>query len=119
MHTSPPRRWPCGSPPREPFRARQRQTIANAQAFADGLEANGVPVLTGGTDVHLVLVDLNPTGLDGRRPRTGSRRSASPSTATRSRSTQRPPMNPSGLRIGTPALTTRGLVEEDMPRSPR
>jgi hypothetical protein len=50
----------------EPFRARQRQTIANAQAFADGLMANGVKVLTDGTDVHLVLVDLGPTGLDGK-----------------------------------------------------
>ena len=53
----------------EPFRARQRQTIANAQAFAAGLEANGVPVLTGGTDVHLVLVDLTPD-----RPRRPDRR---------------------------------------------
>src|SRR4051794_32415616 len=49
-----------------PFRARQRQTIANAQAFAAELIANGVDVLTGGTDVHLVLVDLGPTGLDGK-----------------------------------------------------
>src|SRR5262249_28728170 len=50
----------------EAFRARQRQTIANAQAFGAGLEEAGVPVLTGGTDVHLVLVDLTPTGLDGQ-----------------------------------------------------
>src|ERR1700743_3295675 len=44
-----------------PFAERQRQTIANARALAIGLEANGIPVLTGGTDVHLVLVDLTPT----------------------------------------------------------
>ena len=50
----------------EQFRARQRQTIANAQALAEGLQAGGVPVLTGGTDVHLVLVDPTPTGLDGQ-----------------------------------------------------
>ena len=50
----------------EPFRARQRQTVANARAFADELIANGVDVLTGGTDVHLVLVDLTSTGLDGK-----------------------------------------------------
>ncbi len=98
----------------EPFRARQRQTIANAQAFAAGLEANGVPVLTGGTDVHLVLVDLTPSGLDGqtaedRLDEVGItvNRNAIPFDL-------RPPMNPSGLRIGTPALTTRGLVEDDM-----
>src|SRR4029077_5910267 len=50
----------------EQFRQRQRQTIANARALAAGLEAAGVPVLTGGTDVHLVLVDLTPTGLAGQ-----------------------------------------------------
>ncbi len=50
----------------EAFRERQRQTIANARALAQGLEEGGVPVLTGGTDVHLVLVDLSPSGLDGK-----------------------------------------------------
>jgi glycine hydroxymethyltransferase len=96
------------------FRARQRQTIANAQAFAAGLEANGVPVLTGGTDVHLVLVDLTPTGLDGQTAE--DRLDAVGITVNRNAIPfdPRPPMNPSGLRIGTPALTTRGLVEEDM-----
>src|ERR671934_1479452 len=48
----------------EQFRARQRQTIANAKALAEGLQEGGVEVLTGGTDVHLVLVDLGTTGLD-------------------------------------------------------
>ena len=72
----------------EPFRARQRQTIANAQAFADELIAGGIDVLTGGTDVHLVLVDLDADRAStARPPRTASRRSASRSTATRSRST--------------------------------
>jgi glycine hydroxymethyltransferase len=98
----------------EPFRARQRQTIANAQAFAAGLEADGVPVLTGGTDVHLVLVDLTPSGLDGQTAE--DRLEAVGITVNRNAIPfdPRPPMNPSGLRIGTPALTTRGLVEEDM-----
>ncbi len=98
----------------EPFRQRQRQTIANAQAFAAGLEANDVPVLTGGTDVHLVLVDLTPTGLDGQTAE--DRLDAVGITVNRNAIPfdPRPPMNPSGLRIGTPALTTRGLVEEDM-----
>jgi glycine hydroxymethyltransferase len=98
----------------EPFRARQRQTIANAKAFAAGLEANGVPVLTGGTDVHLVLVDLTPSGLDGKTAET--RLESVGITVNRNAIPfdERPPMNPSGLRIGTPALTTRGMVEEDM-----
>ncbi|HEY7949999.1 MAG TPA: serine hydroxymethyltransferase [Solirubrobacterales bacterium] len=98
----------------EQFRQRQRQTIANAQAFGAGLEANGVPVLTGGTDVHLVLVDLTPTGLDGQTAE--DRLEAVGITVNRNAIPfdPRPPMNPSGLRIGTPALTTRGLVEDDM-----
>jgi glycine hydroxymethyltransferase len=98
----------------EPFRARQRQTIANAKALAAGLEANGVPVLTGGTDVHLVLVDLTPSGLDGQTAE--DRLDAVGITVNRNAIPfdPRPPMNPSGLRIGTPALTTRGLVEDDM-----
>jgi len=98
----------------EQFRQRQRQTIANAQAFAAALEANGVPVLTGGTDVHLVLVDLTPTGLDGQTAE--DRLEAVGITVNRNAIPfdPRPPMNPSGLRIGTPALTTRGLVEDDM-----
>ena len=87
----------------EPFRARQRQTIANAKAFAAGLEAGGVPVLTGGTDVHLVLVDLTPTGLDGQTAE--DRLEAVGITVNRNAIPfdERPPMNPSGLRIGTPA----------------
>jgi glycine hydroxymethyltransferase len=98
----------------EQFRARQRQTIANAQSLAAGLESGGVPVLTGGTDVHLVLVDLTPTGLDGQTAE--DRLDAVGITVNRNAIPfdPRPPMNPSGLRIGTPALTTRGLVEDDM-----
>jgi glycine hydroxymethyltransferase len=98
----------------EQFRQRQRQTIANAKALAAGLEANGVPVLTGGTDVHLVLVDLTPSGLDGQTAE--NRLEAVGITVNRNAIPfdERPPMNPSGLRIGTPALTTRGLGSEDM-----
>ena len=98
----------------EEFRQRQRQTIANARALAAGLEAGGVPVLTGGTDVHLVLVDLTPTGLDGQ---TGEDRlDAVGITVNRNAIPfdPRPPLNPSGLRIGTPALTTRGMGTEEM-----
>src|SRR5919204_5144791 len=98
----------------EPFRARQRRTIANAKAFADELIAGGITVLTGGTDVHLVLVDLGPTGLDGKTAE--SRLEEVGITVNRNAIPfdERPPMNPSGLRIGTPALTTRGLVEDDL-----
>jgi glycine hydroxymethyltransferase len=98
----------------EEFRQRQRQTIANARALAAGLEAGGIPVLTGGTDVHLVLVDLTPTELDGQ---TGEDRLDEVGITVNRNAIPfdpRPPMNPSGLRIGTPALTTRGMGEEEM-----
>ncbi|MGH2993961.1 MAG: serine hydroxymethyltransferase [Solirubrobacterales bacterium] len=96
------------------FKARQRQTIANAKALAEELQKGGVDVLTGGTDVHLVLVDLTPTGLDGK---TAEKRLEDVGITVNRNAIpfdERPPMNPSGLRIGTPALTTRGLVEEDL-----
>jgi glycine hydroxymethyltransferase len=98
----------------EGFRARQRQTVSNAKALAEELQSGGVSVLTGGTDVHLVLVDLTPTGLDGK---TAEKRLEDVGITVNRNAIpfdERPPMNPSGLRIGTPALTTRGLVEEDM-----
>jgi len=98
----------------EQFRARQRQTIANARALAAGLEAGGVPVLTGGTDVHLVLVDLTPSGLDGKTAEQRLEQVGITVNRNAIPFDERPPMNPSGLRIGTPALTTRGMVEEDM-----
>ncbi len=98
----------------EPFRARQRQTIANAQAFAAGLQDGGVEVLTGGTDVHLVLVDLTTTGLDGKTAENRLEEVGITVNRNAIPFDERPPMNPSGLRIGTPALTTRGLAEDDM-----
>jgi glycine hydroxymethyltransferase len=98
----------------EPFRARQRQTVANARAFADELIANGMEVLTGGTDVHLILLDLNPTGLEGKEGEDRLEQVGITVNRNAIPFDERPPMNPSGLRIGTPALTTRGLVEDDM-----
>jgi glycine hydroxymethyltransferase len=98
----------------EPFRARQRQTIANARALAEELIAGGIEVLTGGTDVHLLLVDLGPTGLDGKTAETRLEEVGITVNRNAIPFDERPPMNPSGLRIGTPALTTRGMVEDDL-----
>jgi glycine hydroxymethyltransferase len=114
MHTVAAKAVALGIAATEPFRARQRQTIANAKAFAAGLEADGIPVLTGGTDVHLVLVDLTPTGLDGQTAEDRLEEVGITVNRNAIPFDERPPMNPSGLRIGTPALTTRGMVEEDM-----
>ena len=98
----------------EEFRERQRRTIANAKAFAAGLMEGGVGVLTDGTDVHLVLVDVTAKGLGGKEAE--DRLDEIGITVNRNAIPfdERPPMDPSGLRIGTPALTTRGLGTEDM-----
>jgi glycine hydroxymethyltransferase len=97
----------------EVFRERQRRTRAGAAVVAEELLTAGVNVLTGGTDVHLVLADLRDSELAGpdaeeRLDRIGItvNRNAVPNDP-------RPPMVTSGLRIGTPALATRGLQVED------
>ncbi len=99
------------------FVERQQRTIAGAQALARELSGAGagVRVLTGGTDVHLVLVDLRDSEppLSGREAE--DRLAAIGVTVNRNAVPfdPRPPMEASGLRIGTPALVTRGLTVED------
>jgi glycine hydroxymethyltransferase len=99
----------------DPFRERQQRTLAGAKAVAaELLEAGGgVNVLTGGTDVHLVLCDLRESELDGKQAE--DRLAAVGITVNRNAVPfdPRPPAVSSGLRIGTPALATRGLQEED------
>ncbi|HEY8584277.1 MAG TPA: serine hydroxymethyltransferase [Capillimicrobium sp.] len=97
------------------FRERQRRTVAGAKAFcAELLQAgHGINVLTGGTDVHLALVDLRDSELDGQQAE--DRLHTIGITVNRNAVPfdPRPPMVTSGLRIGTPALATRGLQVED------
>ena len=99
----------------EAFRERQVRTLAGAQAVARELlnAGAGVSVLTGGTDVHLVLCDLRESALDGRQAE--DRLAAVGITVNRNAVPfdPRPPAVSSGLRIGTPALATRGLQGED------
>jgi glycine hydroxymethyltransferase len=98
----------------EVFRDRQRQTVANAKSLAEAMQQGGLDVLTGGTDVHLVLVDLGMEGLTGKEAE--DRLAEVGITVNRNAIPfdQRPPMQASGLRIGTPALTTRGFLMEDL-----
>jgi glycine hydroxymethyltransferase len=99
----------------EPFRERQERTLAGARAVADQLlgAGGGVSVLTGGTDVHLVLCDLRESELDGKQAE--DRLHSIGITVNRNAVPfdPRPPAVSSGLRIGTPALATRGLRQED------
>src|SRR6266542_2646843 len=101
----------------ELFRERQRRTVAGAKALADELlaapDGAGVNVLTGGTDVHLVLVDLCESELDGKMAEDRLHDVGITVNRNAVPFDPRPPMVTSGLRVGTPALATRGLQAED------
>ncbi len=98
----------------EEFRERQRQVVANTAALADGLIGGGVSLVTGGTDNHLVLVDLSQTELTGADAEVRLDRAGITVNKNGIPFDERPPTVTSGLRIGTPALTTRGLKEAEM-----
>jgi glycine hydroxymethyltransferase len=101
----------------EQFAERQRRTVEGAKAFAHELlsAGHGVNVLTGGTDVHLVLVDLREadTQMSGREAEDLLHQIGITVNRNAIPFDPRPPMEASGLRIGTPALATRGLQRED------
>ncbi len=96
------------------FAAYSRQVVSNAQALASALAEAGWRIVSGGTDTHLALVDLFCRGVRGRdaenaldRARITVNKNAIPFDAN-------PPLNPSGIRIGSPAVTTRGFREPEM-----
>lgn len=98
----------------EEFADRQRRTVAGAKVLAERLTradavAAGIKVLTGGTDVHLVLVDLTGSALDGQQAEDRLHRVGITVNRNAVPNDPRPPMVTSGLRIGTPALATRGF----------
>jgi glycine hydroxymethyltransferase len=101
----------------EQFRERQERTVAGAKAVAEELlgeaSAPGVAVLTGGTDVHLVLVDLRDSELDGRMAEDRLHEIGITVNRNAVPFDPRPPAVSSGLRVGTPALATRGLQVDD------
>jgi glycine hydroxymethyltransferase len=96
------------------FQERQQRTLEGARILADRLQAGdvraaGVSVLTGGTDVHLVLVDLRHSELDGQQAEDRLHEFGITVNRNAVPFDPRPPMVSSGLRIGTPALATRGF----------
>jgi glycine hydroxymethyltransferase len=110
----------------EIFRERQARTVEGAKIVADALlgtgersggegsaRDSGVSVLTGGTDVHLVLVDLRESSLDGQQAEDRLHDVGITVNRNAVPFDPRPPMVTSGLRIGTPALATRGLAADD------
>ncbi|MFF7389280.1 serine hydroxymethyltransferase [Streptomyces scabiei] len=102
----------------EEFKERQRRTVEAAKILAERLTAPdareaGVDVLSGGTDVHLILVDLRNSELDGQQAEDRLHEVGITVNRNAVPNDPRPPMVTSGLRIGTPALATRGFTAED------
>jgi glycine hydroxymethyltransferase len=100
------------------FRERQLRTIEGARILAERLQASdvaaaGISVITGGTDVHLVLVDLRASKLDGKQAEDRLHEVGITVNRNAVPFDPRPPMVTSGLRIGTPALATRGFAAHD------
>ncbi|MGZ4631824.1 MAG: serine hydroxymethyltransferase [Actinomycetes bacterium] len=91
-----------------------RQVIANAQSLADGLAAEGMRPVSGGTDTHLALLDLRELGVTGAEAE--NRCDAALITLNKNAIPYdpQPPMTASGIRVGTPAVTTQGMTEGDM-----
>jgi glycine hydroxymethyltransferase len=91
-----------------------KQVIKNAKIIAAELIKRGYRIISGGTDNHMMVIDLNPQGLAGKE----AEKILEKIGISVSRSTipddPNPPMNPSGIRIGTPAVTTRGMKEAEM-----
>jgi glycine hydroxymethyltransferase len=98
------------------FRAYAQQVVANAKALAAALLDRGYSLVSGGTDNHLILVDLTPQGIGGKPAAKALDRAGIETNFNTIPFDQRRPFDPSGLRIGTPAITTRGLTEQHMPQ---
>jgi glycine hydroxymethyltransferase len=91
-----------------------RQVISNAKAMAGEIARRGFRIVSGGTDTHLMLVDVFSKGIDGAQAEQALERAGITVNKNAIPFDTNPPMKPSGIRIGTPALTTRGMGEDEM-----
>ncbi|HXZ43103.1 MAG TPA: aminotransferase class I/II-fold pyridoxal phosphate-dependent enzyme, partial [Terriglobales bacterium] len=96
------------------FRDYARQIVANAKVLAETLAAEGFRVISGGTDTHLMLVDVFSKGMLGSEAEKALDLAGITVNKNAIPFDTNPPMKPSGIRIGTPALTTRGMKEGEM-----
>ena len=99
---------------RPEFVAYQKQVIANAQTLAAGLAHAGFRVVSGGTDTHVMLVDVFAKGVKGKEAETALDRAYITANKNTIPFDINPPLNPSGMRFGSPAVTTRGFKEQEM-----
>jgi glycine hydroxymethyltransferase len=92
----------------------QKQVVANARALAETLAAAGWRIVSGGTDTHLMLVDVFSKGVRGRDAEQALERASITVNKNAIPFDANPPLNPSGIRLGSPAVTTRGFREAEM-----
>ncbi|MFY9270281.1 MAG: ribose 5-phosphate isomerase B [Candidatus Manganitrophaceae bacterium] len=98
----------------EAFAAYQKQIVANAKALADGLVSKGYAIVSGGTDNHLMLVDLGKQGITGKEAEEALDLAGITVNKNAVPFDERPPSQASGVRLGTPIVTTRGMKEKEM-----
>lgn len=96
------------------FREYSKQIIKNAKVMAAEFINRGYKIISGGTDNHLIVIDLNNKGLVGKEAEKIIEKIGISVSRSTIPNDPNPPMNPSGIRIGTPAITTRGLKENEM-----
>ncbi len=96
------------------FQTYARQILRNAQVLAEELMRYGIPLITGGTDNHLILADLTPLGISGKEAEEALERAGMVVNKNMIPYDKRNPLDPSGIRLGTPGLTTRGMKESEM-----
>ena len=98
------------------FKDYAASVVANAQALGDALLERGFDLVSGGTDNHLLLVDLTSKGIGGKPAAKALDRAGIELNFNTVPFDTRRPFDPSGIRLGTPAITTRGLTEQHMPQ---
>ena len=91
-----------------------RQVVRNARTLAGRIAARGFRIVSGGTDTHLMLVDVFSKGIDGDRAQTALESAGITVNKNAIPFDENPPMRPSGVRVGTPAVTTRGMGDAEM-----
>src|SRR5271154_4521849 len=96
------------------FKSYQEQIVKNAKALADGMKRNGYRLVSGGTDNHLMLVDVGAKKLTGKDCKIAAEKAGIPVNKNTIPFETRSPFQASGIRLGTPAVTTRGMKETEM-----
>lgn len=101
------------------FKDYARRVVDNAKSLAEGLTQGGLPIISGGTDTHLMLVDVGALGLSGKQAERVLERVGITVNKNTIPGDTRPPTQASGIRVGSPAVTTRGFGEDEMNRIAR